>query len=398
MSLSFKPIRPLLQTGTSAASRWLSYIGLGVGVVLLLSSIQMYVNIQQLLKGNIVRKNGFDFISITKTVTRENMGQDDKIMFSDTDINELKHQSFIADAAPLVTTNFRMELSAAGVFPFSTSLFLESIDPDFIDTVPPDFHWQEGQRNIPIILSSDYLEAFNAIGPANGYKQIPPQMVSSIPVLINCYGAPGEEEAFAARCVAQSDRINSVLVPPAFIQWADMKFGHKIPDRYSRVYLKTTDANSTDLLNFLDKKNYIANKDRTKFGRAKQVLQGIFTGLAVFGLLVVILALMLFSFYLQLVIARSRESLQLLLTLGYSPKWLSTKVSSRFIPIYILIVFFAIAATQLMQWGFHHAIMFDRAELDTPLHWSVLVTGTLLILLSIVTNYALVKKLLYRIR
>ncbi|HWJ29386.1 MAG TPA: hypothetical protein VNS32_22795, partial [Flavisolibacter sp.] len=81
MALSFQPVRALLQTGTNKASRWFSYAGLGIGVLLLLCSIQMYVNIQQLLGGNAVRKNGFDFISITKTVTNETMGQPDKNLF-----------------------------------------------------------------------------------------------------------------------------------------------------------------------------------------------------------------------------------------------------------------------------------------------------------------------------
>ena len=78
MSLSFKPIKPLFQTATSAVSRWFSYIGLGIGVLLLLCSIQMFVNIQQLLKEGSIRKDGFDFISITKTVTNETMGQFEK--------------------------------------------------------------------------------------------------------------------------------------------------------------------------------------------------------------------------------------------------------------------------------------------------------------------------------
>lgn len=129
----------------------------------------------------------------------------------------------------------------------------------------------------------------------------------------------------------------------------------------------------------------------------KQVFQGIFSGLAVFGLLVVVLALMLFSFYLQLVIARSKDSLQLLLTLGYSPGWLSKKVARQFIPVYILIVLIALAITQLMQWAFHQLVMYNRTELSTPLHWVVLITALVLILLSLITNYRLVKRLLYKL-
>src|SRR5687768_6828616 len=168
MKLSFKPIRPLLQTGTSAASRWLSYLGLGVGVLLLLCSIQMFVNIQMLLRGNIIHKEGFDYISVTKTVTNDNMGQEEKTMFSDAEIGELKKQPFIEDAAPLISTNFQLELSASGIFPFKTNLFLEAIDPEFIDTVPKGYDWKEGDQLVPIILSSDFVEAFNVFGPGYG--------------------------------------------------------------------------------------------------------------------------------------------------------------------------------------------------------------------------------------
>src|SRR4051812_48026820 len=108
--VSFKPIRSLLQTGSPVVSRWLSYIGLGIGVLLLFCSIQMLVNIQQLLKGNIIHKNGFDYISVTKKVTFENVGNYETSNFDQKEIDELRSQPFIADVAPLVTTQFQLEL------------------------------------------------------------------------------------------------------------------------------------------------------------------------------------------------------------------------------------------------------------------------------------------------
>ncbi len=106
---------------------------------------------------------------------------------------------------------------------------------------------------------------------------------------------------------------------------------------------------------------------------------------------------MLFSFYLQLVIARSKDNLQLLLLIGYSPLWLSKNVSGKFIPIYIFIVVAALIITQVMQWAFHHFVMYDREELNTPVNWSVIVLAIALIVLSAITNYRLVKKLLYKL-
>lgn len=397
MSLSFKPIQPLLQTGTNASSRWFSYIGLGIGVLLLLCSIQMFINIQKLLKEGSIRKDGFDFISITKTITNETMGQPEKNLFNAAEIGELKQQPFIEGVSPLVANEFRVTLSAGSMLPFRTDMFLESLDNEFIDTIPPNFTWQQGQTSIPIILSSDFFEIYNVFAPGQGLPQISKETAVGIPVQVTCYGPNFQEYVFTGNIVAFSDRINSVLVPKNFLEWANSTLSNKHDVKASRLFLKLKDANDPKLIQYLDAKNYKINRDKTLLGRNKIVLQGIISGLAIFGLLVVVLALMLFSFYLQLVIARSRQSLELLLTLGYSPGWLSKNVSRQFIPVYIIIVLAALVLIQLMQWAFHHFIMFDRPELSSFVHWAVLLVALLLIILSAVTNFRLVKNLLYRL-
>lgn len=396
MTASFKHIKPLLQTNTSTASRWFSYIGLGVGVLLLLCSVQMYINIQQLVKKNNIRKNGYDYISISKTITNESMGQPDKNDFNQKEIDELKAQPYIDDVAPLYANQFKMELSGGSYVPLQTDFFLESIKNDFLDTLPPTFQWQPGSTDVPVIISSDFLEIFNVFAPGYGVSQLSEKTARSIYIFLKCSGN-GKEQTFRGSIVAFSDRINSILVPQTFLDWANKTFGNDNPLSASRIFIKTKDANDPKFLSFLDQKNYKVNRDKTQFGRTKQVMQGIFSGLGVFGLLVVIMALMLFSFYLQLVIARSKDNLQLLLQLGYSPNWLSKNVSRRFIPVYIFIVVISLAATQALQWLFHHFIMYDREELQTIVNWMVITIAVALVLLSVITNYRLVKRLLYRL-
>lgn len=396
MVLSFKPIKPLLQTGTNAASRIFSYTGLGIGVLLLLSSIQMFINIQSLLGKDAVRKNGFDFISITKTITNETMGQVQKNSFQPKEIDELKSKPFITAVAPLIANRFRVQLSGGQSIPFRTDFVLESIDNDFLDTLPSNFSWQPGQMSVPLIVSSDYLEVFNLFAPTQGLPQISIQSAAIIRAVITISGR-GQQGNFMGSIAAFSDRINSVIVPKNFLNWANENFAEEPFVGYSRLYIKTKDANNPDLISFLDQKHYKVNKERVKFGRAKQTLQGIFSGLGIFGLLVVIMALLLFSFYLQLVIARSKENLQLLLLLGYSPGWLGKNVSKQFVPVYVLIVLSALAITQLLQWAFHHTVMYERPELNSMVNWVVVVIAVGLIFLSVVTNYRLVRKLLYKL-
>lgn len=393
--LSFTHIAPFLNTGQNKGSRLLSYFGLGIGVLLLLCSIQLYININDLLSDKNPRKDGYDYISVTKTITNSNMADDHS--FTSADIQELKALPYIDDATPLFANKFLVKASGGAALPFSADLFLEAIDEKFIDTVPPSFTWKEGQDLVPVIISSDYLELYNTVfAPSRDLPQISPGGVSAIIVQLEFYG-PGGPVAFRGNIVALSDRINSVLVPSNLLAWANKRFGNTTEVTPSRVFLKTKDANNPELLSFLEKKQYSINKDKTKFGRVKQVLQGIVSGLAGFGVLVILLAMVLFSFYLQLMIARSRENLQLLLTIGYSPKWLSRTVSRKWIPIYTGVVIGALLITAGLHWSFSHFIIRNNDNLSPFLHWIVILVALLLLLVSIMINYRLVKKLLYKL-
>ena len=240
------------------------------------------------------------------------------------------------------------------------------------------------------------LPIYNIFAPAQGLPQLSESSVGSVNIILECYG-PGGVQNFKGHIVALSDRINSVLVPENFLRWANTQFGNTPNAPAARVYLKTIDANDPQLLNFLEQKNYHVNKDKTKFGRVKQVLQAVVTGLGGFAVLVILLAMMLFSFYLQLMIARSKDNLQLLLTLGYSPSWLSKTVSKKWIPAYTIIIITSLLCTALLQFSFQQYVLSGREELSPYIHINIVILAVVLLLLCIFVNYRLIRKLLYKL-
>jgi hypothetical protein len=390
MALSYKNIGGLLQPGKNIFSKWLGYFGLGVGVLLLLFSIQMFVNIQLLLQENSPRKSGgYDFISISKTITNENMGKDNS--FTSADLVHLRGQPGIEGVAPLISNQFRVRATAGDIIPFSTDLFLESIDNDYIDTLPPSFTWQPGQITVPIIFSSDFLEMYNVFAPAQGLPQLSAKTISSVNIILECSGPYGSMN-FKGNIVALSDRINSLLVPGSFMNWSNQRFSGDTAVHASRVYIKTKDANDPKLISYLNGQDFHLNEDKVKFSRIKSILQNIVGALGVFGILVIVLALMLFSFYLQLMIAKSKDNLRLLLTLGYSPKWLSQSVARTWLPVYLFIILISLACTQILNLLFLHLSFASRAHLPAILHWSVWLTAIILLALTMGINLKLVRK------
>ncbi len=393
-TISFKTIAPFLNTGNKSA-RIFSYAGLAIGVMLLLCCVQLYININQLLREKNPRKNGFDFISVTKTITNENMGKDNR--FTDADVADFKQQKFITDAAPLISNQFRAKASAGDIIPFSTDLFLESIQNNFIDTLPASFTWQPGQQDVPVIFSADFLEMYNVFAPAQGLPQLSESSIGAVNIVLECLAPDGTAMAFRGHIVAVSDRLNTVLVPESFLKWGNKMFSTQPQQPAARVYLKTTDANSAALQNYLQQKNYHVNKDKTKFGRIKSTLQAIVAGLAGLAILVVLLSVLLFSFYLQLMISRSKDNLQLLLTLGYSPLWLSKTVTKKWIPVYALIILIALAATQIFQYLFQRNFIATQDVLSPYVHVIVIGLSALLFVLCAFANYRLIKKQLYKL-
>lgn len=394
MDLNYKAISPFLTSDLSNRSRLISYIGLGIGVFLLLCSLQTYINLNQLLKEKTSQKAGVDFLSVTKLITNDNMGQNNT--FSDVDLQLLRKQPFIEAAAPLMSNQFRVKASAGNIIPFSTDLFLESVDESFIDTVPPSFTWKQGQTDVPIIFSSDFMEMYNVFAPSQDLPQLSEKTMSSVNIILECYTPLGVKN-FRGRIVALSDRINSVLVPQDFLSWANKSFGGGANANASRVYIKTRDANSPALLDFIEKNGLRVNKDKTKFGRVKQILQGVVTGIGSFGFLVVILSLLLFSFYLRLIIAKSKDNLQLLLLLGFSPQWLGTTLTKRWIPVYAVIIFIALICVGIFQLVFQRLLVNSGDELSAWFHWSIPLLALLLFTLSLITNYKLIRKSLLQL-
>ncbi len=390
--IKYKDISFLINQGKKGYWNFAGYLGLGVGVFLLLVSLQMFININSLLKGSHPKKNGFDFISVTKQITNDNMGKDNT--FTQSEIADFKKIPQVTELAPVLSNQFRVTANAGNVIPFSTDLFLESIDRQFLDTLPANFTWQPGQQIVPVIFSSDFLEMYNVFAPAQGLPQVSPKTISAVNLGLECYGTTGVF-TFTGNIVALSDRINSVIVPQSFIEWGNKYLTGKNTQDPARIYLKTKDANDPALLKYLDDNNYRVNKDKTKFGRIKTVLQSVVTLLGFFGILIISLALLLFSFYLKLIIANSRQNLHLLLTLGYSPGWLSKVVSGKWIVVYLITIVISIVFTATAHYLF--TFMFMQGELSFIPDGKVFGLAFLLFVMAIFFNYSLIKKELFRI-
>lgn len=392
---SFKHIQKLLIANTNKPSKWLSYFGLWIGVSLVLVSLQFYLNLQVILGEQKPNAEGNEFISISKIISNNTMGNVEANSFLQKDITELEAQPFIISAAPLIANQFRVQLSAAGHLGFRTDFFIESLDAKFLGTIPPTFRWQEGDAELPLIISNTFLELFNVFAPSYGLPQFSKETLFNIPLNVICYDALGRSQVFNARIVGTTDRINSVLVPTSFLDWANQTFTTTSQLMTSRVYLEVNDLNNPDFVSFLEKKGYSIQNDKVQFGKVKQILNGVLGSIGAIGVFTLLLSIMLFRFYLQWMLAKNQDSLKLLTTIGYSPKWMVEKLDKAFLPAFVLVVILAGVATTVFQFIFVKTIPLISHDLSLFISIWVIASLVVIFIAIVYANHRTLRRVLY---
>jgi hypothetical protein len=200
------------------------------------------------------------------------------------------------------------------------------------------------------------------------------------------------------RFVAFSKRINSVLVPENFLEWANKKFGGPKADDYfflwknghiegppvtrsilaslqdepdfknwetspihspakripalqalsekkkkkktgpSRIILEIEDNPSSSLLSYIQQNGLEINREFPEQDIIKKATQVVFLGIATIGALLSLLSIATFATSFRLVVAQASEHTQNLLLLGFSHNQVANVIFSRFLALFLFIL------------------------------------------------------------
>jgi cell division protein FtsX len=173
-------------------------------------------------------------------------------------------------------------------------------------------------------------------------------LVMSLPIQINI-SAPQGTVHYYARVVGFSDRITSVLVPQQFMDWANAKFGTTQQVQPSRVVIRTNDPGNPQLVSYLKEHGLSTDADKTRFSKYRQVVNMVVNVSGVIGAVMFLFALLIFTLFIQLTIASSKEDIALLVTLGAAPKQLYRFLMKQFFPVNIFITFIVLILIAVLQ-------------------------------------------------
>jgi len=346
----FQLLKKIIQTGIGKSRLLMATAGLGIAMVLLLIAIQAHTNFNQLLYGRQNQNESADFLVVNKKITNAMMGQSDKSMFTAEELQTIKRQSFVEAAGYITSSQFKVTAAAPGELQFYTDMFFESVPDSFIDVKNEEWKWQEGDGVIPIILPNDFLNLYNfGFALSQDLPQVSQETVKNLPVKITVSRGLLSSQ-FTGHIVGFSDRISSFLVPAAFMDWANNRYGNGKAAAPSRIVIKTSDPANPALVKFLDDHGYTTNQDKIKYSKTKLIVQTIVSVIGFFGIVLLLFALLVFSIFIQLIIASCKKEIQLLVTLGTAPAQLRRYLLRQFVPLYVVTGIVAVLLVTVLQW------------------------------------------------
>ncbi len=311
-------------------------IGLFLGMLLMILSVEIYLDVQSLLASDSALDRSETLIVAGQS------GIDPKT------IESLKKQPAVSDVGIFRKNLFELDayIKLGALGSYYTEMFFESVPDRFLDDTG-EWDWQEGSKTIPIVIPNDFLTMYNfGFAPARGLPRITQESIRKFVI-----GVRIGSDDYRARVTGFTNRIQSIIVPEEFLAWANEQYAPNAHDDIRKLVVKARNPDDSDLKRFLT-------------GHSLEIVSGAspaakirsFTGLAfmftgILGSLITIMALGMYVLSVLLYFRRSEKDIALLSLLGMERKRVLRWLSRRLTAIFSLTMIIAFLVMLLIQHG-----------------------------------------------
>ena len=313
-----------------------------VGVTIVMLSVQLYADIRPVLtqQTDVFRNHA---VTLNKTVSTLNSLNKEGIYFTDDELAAIQSQPFVKNVARFSSSSFQAYAAIAlGEQAIRTDLFFESIPDQYIDVRSDQWHWDSTADFIPIIIPEDYLNLYNfGFAESQALPVISQGAIESVVFSLRLSGrgrtqtfeghivgfecgqgaieqvvftlrltGHGRQQPFQGHIVGFSGKINTILVPEAFLLWANREFGNADGGNTSRLLVEFSDASDERIPSFIETNGYNIKQDELE--NSKMVF---FFHMALLFVITVALIIIL-----NVIVQKNRDLFVNLYGIGYSPR------------------------------------------------------------------------------
>ena len=365
-----------------------------IGMLIILLGVQFYTDTQSIYNS----EDSFlkdDYLIVNKRVSLTGATSS----FSQEDMDDLAAQPFIERVGAFIPSKFKVKAAFAidGVPAFSTDMFFESVPDEFVDVKSKKWHFDEQSTTIPNILPRSYLDLYNfGFAQTQNLATLNEGAFSLAKLQVQLEGN-GIKLQLEGRIEGFSGRINTILVPESFIQWANEHFSDpNTPEKgATRLIMQVNNPTDENLARYLTQHHYITDQDKLDSSKTNFILRVIVGIVMGVGIIISILAFYILMLSVYLLVEKNNTKLENLLLIGYSPTRVARPYQMLTVGLNILVLILALVILFFLRGIYLDMFkgMFPRMEIPSMMP-AVLVGLGLLLLVSILNIVAVRTKIM----
>jgi len=358
-------------------------ITLCIGLIIALITLTIYTDLKPILESESDVFNDNAVIVNKKISILSNINKD-KIYFTEEELKDFEDQDFVKEIARFnKATNFNIFLSL-DMFNLGSQLFFESIPDKYLDIDSDKWKWEEGSDFVPIMMPEDYLKLYNlTFSPQS--KDLPllsPKTISKVEFDVHLSG-DNKRKTFRGSVVGFSSKINTILVPEDFLNWANKEFGNHEKNKASRILVEFHDPNDERIIEFLNENNYEVNKEKMEKNKLIFFFKMAFVFVFVIALIIILLSITLILLSINLIFQKNKAVLINLYLLGYQIKQISYYYKLLISIVTLFSIFISLMLTLMIRRMYSEKLVsyFDFEMSNTFIYTNVMIISVLLLIL-----------------
>ena len=295
-----------------------------IGLTIVLLAVQFYRDVRPVFNDeeSFIRK---DYLLITRAVTGAGAMMGNNSEFSDADISDLEAQPWCRQVGRFLNSDFAIDarLGVGSGHAMRSQFFFEAIPDEFIDIDPDQWGFNPTKPDVPVIISRDYLSLYNfGFAATQGMPKISEGQAEMIPLELTLSGN-GQRDVMPGRIVGFSNRLNTVIVPEEFMEWANARYGTGIKQQPQRLIVEVSSPGDVKIEQYMDEHHYEVAGDKMSTSKANYFLTVISGIVIAVGIIISLLSFFVLMLSIYLLLQKNTRKLQDLLLLGYSPREVS---------------------------------------------------------------------------
>ena len=336
-------LRKLLFRQQNRRQLTIAVIGAFLGMTFLLTSIHYLIKVNEFGEGADIL--GPNTIIVQKEVSNSNTLNIAKTDFSRRELELLRQEPFILKVQPVVTNNFDVSFETADplVPRFRSDVFIQTVDPDFLDVKSSKWNWKPGDTVVPMIMPRDFLVMLNTFMSASDMPQVSDDLAQDINFKFTLSNET-EKEWINVRIIGFTNVVSSMLVPESFMTWANDKYGVDDKERITQVMISGKEGEFGLVENMLKTKHLESKNAQIIAGRLKSMVGTLILVILGISVIAVFLSGLVLIQYLQLLLSKNEYEVKTLLRLGYAPRLLTRHFFLYFTKVFGLIAFLGLVA------------------------------------------------------